>query len=241
MLGLGRERDRGSLAEAADEAAERLRSALPDDLERRLSSCASSTEPLTQQILRSPIAIVVTTLGATAASFSVYRRYFRRIPTTAYITPSTMRWRSTIVGRCLSVGDADGFRLFHTPGPPLYRHLRYGNVSETGKGHGNGHGGGSLAQKETISVRLAGADAPESSHFGKPAQPFSKEAKEELEKLVLGREVWCQVGGSWQHREMWTLVLIGHMDFPTHRWRTSISINAWYVSPVGLHVGRHGS
>ena len=46
---------------------------------------------------------------------------------------------------------------------------------------------------ETLSVRLAGADAPESAHFGKEAQPFSKEARAELVRLCLDRTVWCRV------------------------------------------------
>ena len=39
----------------------------------------------------------------------------------------------------------------------------------------------------SFSVRLAGIDAPECSHFGKPGQPFSAEARAFLENLVRGR------------------------------------------------------
>jgi endonuclease YncB( thermonuclease family) len=50
---------------------------------------------------------------------------------------------------------------------------------------------GSLG-RETIHVRLAGIDAPESGHFGMPAQPFSQEAKQWLSDRLLHRIVTIQ-------------------------------------------------
>jgi endonuclease YncB( thermonuclease family) len=40
-----------------------------------------------------------------------------------------------------------------------------------------------------ISIRLAGIDAPEGAHFGRPAQPFAAEALAFLESYVLHRRV----------------------------------------------------
>lgn len=40
-----------------------------------------------------------------------------------------------------------------------------------------------------ISVRIAGVDAPEGAHFGKPAQPFAAEALAWMESYVLNRRV----------------------------------------------------
>lgn len=40
-----------------------------------------------------------------------------------------------------------------------------------------------------IAIRLAGVDAPEGSHFGRPAQPFAAEALEWLKKYILHRNV----------------------------------------------------
>jgi endonuclease YncB( thermonuclease family) len=40
-----------------------------------------------------------------------------------------------------------------------------------------------------ISIRLAGVDAPEGAHFGRPAQPFSAEALEFLQNYILGKRV----------------------------------------------------
>ncbi|SSD59331.1 probable Probable endonuclease LCL3 [Saccharomycodes ludwigii] len=45
---------------------------------------------------------------------------------------------------------------------------------------------------ETISVRLCGVDAPERSHFGNPAQPFSEEALRWLQHTLLGKDVWIK-------------------------------------------------
>lgn len=47
-----------------------------------------------------------------------YRRFLRRIPGTAYIKPTAFRKR-TLLGRVTSVGDGDGFHLYHTPGGRL--------------------------------------------------------------------------------------------------------------------------
>lgn len=47
-----------------------------------------------------------------------YRNYVRRIPDVTAISPNFFRRRS-IFGKVTSVGDGDGFRLFHTPGGRL--------------------------------------------------------------------------------------------------------------------------
>lgn len=49
---------------------------------------------------------------------------------------------------------------------------------------------------KTMHVRLAGVDAPEAAHFGRPAQPYSQEAIDWLKAAVLGR--WVRV---WPYRE----------------------------------------
>lgn len=47
-----------------------------------------------------------------------YRVYLRRIPSVEYIHPDKYR-RRTIFGKVTSVGDGDGFHLYHTPGGHL--------------------------------------------------------------------------------------------------------------------------
>lgn len=46
-----------------------------------------------------------------------------------------------------------------------------------------------LTDPGQIAIRLAGIDAPEGAHFGKPAQPFSSEALEWLRGYIGGRSV----------------------------------------------------
>lgn len=45
---------------------------------------------------------------------------------------------------------------------------------------------------DTISVRLSGVDAPERSHFGNKAQPFSEEALIWLKHTLIGKTVWIK-------------------------------------------------
>ncbi|MCO5585274.1 hypothetical protein L7F22_039207 [Adiantum nelumboides] len=194
------------------------------------------SEKEVKKFIQSPLTVAIGTISITAASYFSYRRYFKRIPTTAYITPSLMRWRNTIVGRCVTVGDADGFRIYHTPGPILYRHLMYSNIK---KGSINGHsnGKGSSFNTQTISVRLAGADAPESSHFGKPSQPFSKEAKEELESLVLGKEVWCQMAHIDQYQRLVATPYVWHSPYIFGRTNVSLQLVKKGLATVYTQAG----
>ncbi|EPX72378.1 nuclease [Schizosaccharomyces octosporus yFS286] len=120
-----------------------------------------------------------------AGIWAVWR--FRRFETVHDIPKSlfpnkgsdrSQRFRS-LFGYVTRVGDGDNFRFYHTPGGYWlgWRWLRKVPTSRSG-----------LASK-TISVRLAGVDAPESGHFGKKAQPFSLEAKQYLSKTLLHKNV----------------------------------------------------
>jgi hypothetical protein len=63
------------------------------------------------QVLIPSAAIITGTLGFIA----FYKKYLRRIPSAEYIKPNVFR-RRTIFGRVTAVGDADNFRIYHTPG-----------------------------------------------------------------------------------------------------------------------------
>lgn len=45
----------------------------------------------------------------------------------------------------------------------------------------------------TIPIRIAGIDAPEGAHFGRPAQPYSSEALQWLRSYILGKRVWARI------------------------------------------------
>ncbi|KAG2198270.1 hypothetical protein INT47_004354 [Mucor saturninus] len=100
----------------------------------------------------------------------------KRFKTAAHIPPEVFEKSQRIHGKVVAVGDSDNFRLYHTPG------FGWGwirNIPKTRK----------ELQNQTISVRIAGVDAPEGAHFGMPSQPYSKEAKSFLTNLVLNKRV----------------------------------------------------
>lgn len=122
----------------------------------------------------------ITTL-TTLALVRLWKTYLRRIPTVDYLKPGLFRRRS-IYGYVTRVGDGDNFHLFHTPGGRLM-----------GWGWMPGRKVQTLKGKElkdrTVHVRIAGVDAPEAAHFGRPAQPYSQEALDWLKGTVLNKYV----------------------------------------------------
>jgi len=63
---------------------------------------------------RSVILSVVAAVTSVAA-LRLYKTYLRRIPNVNHIKPQYFR-RKGLFGHVTSVGDADNFRLYHTPG-----------------------------------------------------------------------------------------------------------------------------
>lgn len=68
----------------------------------------------------SPDTLIPTAIltGTILLSVRFYRSYLRRIPNASNISASFYKKRS-LFGKVTSVGDGDGFRLFHTPGGRL--------------------------------------------------------------------------------------------------------------------------
>ncbi|KAH0558771.1 putative endonuclease lcl3 [Trichoglossum hirsutum] len=129
-----------------------------------------------------PTVLLTTT---TLVLIHVYRNYLRRIPQVDNIQPGFFRKRS-LFGRVTSVGDGDNFRLFHTPGGRLtgwgwFPGRRVPEKKEDLKSRTRG--------SNQIHIRLAGVDAPELAHFGRPAQPFSSDALTWLRNYILHRRV----------------------------------------------------
>ncbi|TPX37086.1 hypothetical protein SmJEL517_g01092 [Synchytrium microbalum] len=96
----------------------------------------------------------------------------RRIQTAEYITPYTLKRHKSLFGKVTAVNDGDGFRLFHLPGIWRWRTVPTKVKSD-----------------QTISIRLAGVDAPELPHFGNPGQPFAEEAIEFLRSQILHKRI----------------------------------------------------
>lgn len=72
--------------------------------------------------------------GCALSITALYQKYLKRIPQAINIGPSYWRKRS-LFGRVTSVGDADNFRLFHTPGGRLagWEILPWRKVPQTSK------------------------------------------------------------------------------------------------------------
>ncbi|EGV61649.1 putative endonuclease lcl3 [Yamadazyma tenuis] len=111
--------------------------------------------------------------------YRFYKRYLRRIRTYLDLTPDILDNHIQLYGRVTRVGDGDNFRFYHTPGGVLagWGWLRHVPTAR------------SALKDETLMIRLSGIDAPERSHWGKPAQPLSEEALEWLKSYVNGRNV----------------------------------------------------
>lgn len=97
---------------------------LSNDDDKEKDDRRASTEqllPKSWQNAYTEPSILLPALGFTVATFTAvrfYKSYLRRIPTVNHIKPDFFRRRS-LFGRVTSVGDADNFRLYHTPGGRL--------------------------------------------------------------------------------------------------------------------------
>lgn len=96
-------------------------------------------------------------------------------------------------GIVTSVSDGDGFKFCHMP---VFRKL----------------------SKDTLNIRLAGIDAPETRSFKIPAQPLSDKSKECLENLVLNRYVTIELINRDRYNRLLCLVYIKN-------WCNSLNIN----------------
>jgi endonuclease YncB( thermonuclease family) len=117
--------------------------------------------------------------GSVILSYRFYRRYLCRIRTYLDLTPAILDNQRPLYGKVTRVGDGDNFRFYHTPGGAM---LGWGWLRKVPTSRSD-------LKDETLMVRLCGVDAPERSHWGKPAQPFSGEALHWLQNYVFGRYV----------------------------------------------------
>ncbi|KAL1411318.1 putative endonuclease lcl3 [Vanrija albida] len=119
----------------------------------------------------------------TLGGVRVYRRFFKRIRNADSLSTAVLDKKPWIRGVVTRVGDGDNFRLYHTPGPFWRYPFKLRRVPSTPK----------ELKDNTLSIRIAGVDAPENAHFGNPAQPYAKEALEWLTTTVLGKRMKCQL------------------------------------------------
>lgn len=106
------------------------------------------------------------------------------IPNVRSIPKWMYRTRKRIRGTVVSVPDGDNFVLVHQP--PLRPWCRQAPADDSSF---------KLVLETCIRVRLAGLDAPEAPFFGGDGQLFHREAKEYLQKMVLGKSVTVELVG----------------------------------------------
>ncbi|KAJ6005262.1 Nuclease (SNase-like) OB-fold [Penicillium sp. IBT 35674x] len=160
-----------------------------------------------------PRTIISTILLTSGILFGVrlHRSYLRRVPDAPSISPGWLR-RRTIFGKVTSVGDGDNFRIYHTPGGRLagWGWLPWKRVPTTKK----------ELKDKTIHIRLAGIDAPELAHFGRPEQPFARDAHTWLTSYLLGRRIRASIYRQDQYNRVVGSVSVRRaFDFPPFRRR----------------------
>ncbi|KAI0742461.1 SNase-domain-containing protein [Daedaleopsis nitida] len=156
-----------------------------EDLTERMKK---EKDDLVAQALSLPphylLAIALLAGGTTALGARyVYVRQFRRIPNAEWVNPDMLARKRWVKGYVTSVGDADNFRLYHTPGFGWRWPLKFRTIP-TGR---------TDLKDQTIHIRMAGVDAPEAGHFGRPAQPFAQESLAWLKSQVEGKFLYCQL------------------------------------------------
>ncbi|KAF7157460.1 hypothetical protein CNMCM5623_001721 [Aspergillus felis] len=159
---------------------------------------------------RTIIPTLILTSGFLGA-FYIHRRYLRRFPDAVSITPSYFRRRS-LLGQVTSVGDGDNFRIYHTPGGRLagWGWLPWKKIPTSKK----------ELRDKTVHIRLAGIDAPELAHFGRPEQPFAREAHQWLTSYLLNRRVRAYIHRPDQYQRAVASVYVRRfLDFPPLRRR----------------------
>lgn len=90
-------------------------------IEDIVSASSPSIEAVQQQLTyipesAKPYLITSTVFGVSLLAVVFYKNRLRRIPTAAYLTPNMLKGKRVMKGKVTSVGDADNFRFYHTPG-----------------------------------------------------------------------------------------------------------------------------
>eukprot|EP00871_Galdieria_phlegrea_P005335 jgi/Galph1/5802/GphlegSOOS_G4436.1 len=117
-------------------------------------------------------ALTSASFGTLSATSKFIFMGFKRYRTAREIPIDWFKQQKILKGVAVYVGDGDNVRLYHRPF--LFRLFGIGKNPVFKKGLSN----------ETISIRLAGVDAPECPHFGTPGQRGGEEAKKWLRKYV---------------------------------------------------------
>ncbi|KAI5983244.1 hypothetical protein EDC04DRAFT_2592021 [Pisolithus marmoratus] len=163
----------------------------------------------------------ITGIATGACGVFVWHRWLRRIRTADWVTPDVLARKRWVKGIVTSVGDADNFRLYHTPGIGWRWFRRVPTLAKDLK-------------DQTIHIRIAGVDAPEGGHFGRPAQPHAEESLSWLKNRLEGRLVYCQLVRKDQYGRVVAVPLVPRPFLPSF-------LGKRWASPLALEMLRAGT
>ncbi|KAH0834176.1 SNase-domain-containing protein [Lanmaoa asiatica] len=192
--------------------------------------------------------VLAFTLGAAsgAGALLAWRRWVMRLRTSEWVTPNEFARRRWVRGVVTSVGDADDFRLYHTPGFGWRWPLKMRRVPTRRKGGICLYPiprGGYLYQwmipvidlkDQTIHVRIAGVDAPEGAHYGRPGQPYAEESLAWLRKRIQGKTLYCQFIRKDQYGRVVGIPLVPRPFLP-------LFLSKYFGSSLALEMLRAGT
>ncbi|KAJ7178853.1 hypothetical protein C8R43DRAFT_974465 [Mycena crocata] len=184
----------------------------PDETQGILSRAKTQLDAIPAPLL----AVSALALGclSTVSGTLVYRRYFRRMKNGDWVTPDVFAQKRWVKGMVTSVGDSDNFRFYHTPAFGWRWPLKFRIIPSTTKD----------LKDQTLHIRIAGVDAPEAAHFGRPSQPYSEESLAWLRNAVLGKTVYCQLLRRDQYSRIVSIVTLPPRFLPGS-WSTGKSLS----------------
>ncbi|KIJ13684.1 hypothetical protein PAXINDRAFT_135774, partial [Paxillus involutus ATCC 200175] len=153
-----------------------------------------------------------------------WRRWGKRLRSSEWVTPDVLARRRWVRGVVTSVGDADNFRLYHTPGIGWRWPLKFRRVPTASKD----------LKDKTIHIRIAGVDAPEGAHFGRPSQPYAEESLAWLKNRIEGRTLYCQLIRKDQYSRIVGVPLVPRRFLP-------LFLSKSWGSPLALDMLRAGT
>ncbi|RKP39996.1 hypothetical protein BJ085DRAFT_8357, partial [Dimargaris cristalligena] len=147
----------------------------------------------------------------------------RRFPTADHLPLNYIARHKPLHGRVVRISDSDNFRLYHTP-PLWFKPIP--NLSRE-------------YMKQTIHIRLAGIDAPESKFFSMPGQPFAAEAKQWLTQQLDQRRITVIPLGKDRYNRLLGMVYVRSWLF----FKTNISlkmVGAGFATIYRQHGAEYG-
>jgi endonuclease YncB( thermonuclease family) len=108
-----------------------------------------------------------------------------------------------------SITPQDRFGIGHSSSALYHRLPKVGSSSDTdAETHTNFNPFSVALKNQTLHIRIAGVDAPEAAHFGKPAQPGSVEALAFLKGKLEGKRIWTKLVRKDQYSRIVGFILI---------------------------------